>query len=177
MSTQRPPETVVVNADIRTMDPLFPRVEALAITNERVSALGDNEAISAMADAKTEIIDAGGRLVLPGFQDTHLHLQDGGMHFALNVKLDDTRTLAELQKRIADFAAANPQSAWINGGGWYAGIFGEHNLDRRTLDAVLPDRPAFLYRFELSTARSSIRRPAKCSVSTRLSPIRPTVIL
>jgi predicted amidohydrolase YtcJ len=145
MSTQPSPETVVVNADIRTMDPLFPRVEALAITGERVSALGDSEVIAAMAGAKTEIIDAGGRLVLPGFQDTHLHLQDSGTMSALNVKLDDARTIPELQKRIADFASANPQRAWIKGGGWYAGIFGEHNLDRHTLDSILPDRPAFFF--------------------------------
>jgi len=145
MSLKPSPETIVVNADIRTMDPLFPRVEALAITNERVSALGNSSAISAMAGGNTEIIDAQGRLVLPGFQDTHIHLQEGGKNFALTVRLDDARTIPELHKRIADFADANPQRAWITGGGWYAGIFGEHNLDRRTIDAVLPDRPALFY--------------------------------
>ena len=109
------PDTIVVNADILTMVPLVPRAEALAITDERVSALGDSHFISALAGANTEIIDASGRLVLPGFQDTHLHLQDSGMNFALNVKLEGAHTVADLQRRIADFAAANPQRAWPMG--------------------------------------------------------------
>ncbi len=72
------PELIVTNADICTMDPLAPRVAALAVTNGRVSALGTAAEIAALAGPSTRIIDAGGRLVLPGFQDTHIHLQDSG---------------------------------------------------------------------------------------------------
>jgi len=143
--TSKAPDLILINADIHTMDPLTPRAGALAVTDERVSALGDGFTIAALAGPGTRVIDAGGRLVLPGFQDTHLHLQDSGLNFALNIKLDGARTIPELQKLIGDFARAKPDRAWINGGGWYAGIFGEHNLDRTTIDAAVPDRPAFFF--------------------------------
>jgi predicted amidohydrolase YtcJ len=145
MSAPLSPELIIVNADIHTMDPLLPRARALAVTRERVSALGGDDEISALAGTATRIIDAGGRIVFPGFQDTHLHLQDSGLQFALNIKLDSAETIPQLQKLIGDFAKAHPDRAWINGGGWYAGIFGEDNLDRTTLDAVVPDRPAFFF--------------------------------
>jgi predicted amidohydrolase YtcJ len=73
------PELIITNADIYTMDPLTPRVAALAVTNGRVSALDSEAEISALAGKSTRFIDAGGRMVLPGFQDTHIHLQDGAM--------------------------------------------------------------------------------------------------
>ena len=69
------PELIIVNADIHTMDPLAPRASALGVTRERVSALGDSATIAALAGPRTRIIDLGGRVVFPGFQDTHLHLQ------------------------------------------------------------------------------------------------------
>ena len=72
------PELIVTNADICTMDPLAPRVAALAVTNGRISALGTAAEIAALAGPSTRTVDAGGRLVLPGFQDTHTHLQDSG---------------------------------------------------------------------------------------------------
>jgi predicted amidohydrolase YtcJ len=72
------PELIIINADIYTMDPLAPRAAALAVTNGRVSALGTINQMKALAGKSTRLIDAGRRMVLPGFQDTHIHLQDGG---------------------------------------------------------------------------------------------------
>ena len=72
------PDLIVINADIVTMDPLTPRAEALAAVAGKVTALGSTADIRALAGPPTRIIDAGGRLVLPGFQDTHIHLQDSG---------------------------------------------------------------------------------------------------
>ena len=73
------PDLILVNGDIRTMDPLKPRVRALAVRQGRIMALGDDAAIKLMAGPSTRVIDAGQRLVLPGFQDTHIHLQDSGI--------------------------------------------------------------------------------------------------
>ena len=86
-----PPELVLINADIRTMDPHFPRVSALAVRHGRVAALGSDGDIRALAGAGTRIIDAGGRLVLPGFHDTHIHVQDGGQHLSLIYISEPTR--------------------------------------------------------------------------------------
>ncbi len=137
------PETIVINADIRTLDPHFPRVEALAVTGGRVSALGCTSDIRDLAGAGTKVIDAGGRLILPGFHDTHLHVQDGGQHYAESADLSAARTVEELQSTLRDFAASHDRD-WVYGGFYYSGIFGEHNLDRRVLDAAVPDRPCMI---------------------------------
>ena len=137
------PETIVINGDIRTMDPHFPRVEALAISGGRITALGSTHDISALAERSTTVIDARGRLVLPGFHDTHLHVQDGGQHSNESVDLSGARTPAEMQTLLRDFAATHDRS-WVIGGFYYSGVFGEQNLDRHVLDAAVPDRPCFI---------------------------------
>jgi predicted amidohydrolase YtcJ len=137
-------DLVVVNGDIRTMDPLVPRVSAVAIRDGRVTALGSDDDIRPLAARAARIIDAQGRLVLPGFQDTHIHLQDSGTDRALFVDLEGATTIEELQKRLRD-SASGREGGWIKGVGWYSGIFGESNLNRKVLDAVSPDRPIFIY--------------------------------
>ncbi|MEZ5925538.1 MAG: amidohydrolase [Hyphomicrobiaceae bacterium] len=145
MPNRATPDLIVVNADIRTMNVLAPRAEALAVSGGRLTAIGSTEAIRALAGKRTRVIDAGGRLVLPGFQDTHIHLQDSGTDRALSANLEGAATVVEFQDRLAEFGKANPRNAWVNGVGWYSGIFGEHNLDRHMLDAAVPDRPVFAY--------------------------------
>lgn len=144
MTPRKTPELIVINGDIRTMDGLVPRSEALAVLEGRVVALGSTKDMTALAGKQTRIVDAGGQLVLPGFQDTHIHLQDSGTGRAMSVELDQARTIEELQAAIAKFAKASPKNAWVNGVGWYSGIFGEHNLDAKVIDAAVPDRPCFI---------------------------------
>lgn len=139
-----PADVILVNADIRTMDPAVPRATALAVRDGRICALDTTGDLSALHGDATRIVDVEGRPVLPGFQDTHIHLQDSGREYALSVRFDEAELLAEIQDTLRDFAARHPEHEWIRGGGWNAGIFGEHNLDRRVLDAAVPDRPVFL---------------------------------
>ncbi|HNB25703.1 MAG TPA: amidohydrolase family protein, partial [Alphaproteobacteria bacterium] len=139
------PDLIVFNADIRSMDALQPRARAIAVRDGRVLALGDDAAIRALGNGRTRAIDAGGRLMLPGFQDTHIHLQDSGTGFCTSVNLEETRTIAELQRAIRDFAASRPDDPWVRGVGWYSGVFGEHNLNRQVLDEAVPDRPVYIY--------------------------------
>jgi len=146
------PDVIVINADIRTMDPLKPRVEALAAHQGRVLALGSTADIRALAGKGARVVDAGGRLVLPGFQDTHIHMQDSGTRHALDVDLAGVRKIEELQKKLKEFAEAHPDRDWVKGHGWYSGIFGEHNLTRQVLDAVVPDRPVLLYSSDYHSA-------------------------
>lgn len=145
MGSKSAPDLVIVNADIRSMDPLRPRARAIAITDGRVLALGDDAEMRALGNGRTRVIDAGGRLMLPGFQDTHIHLQDSGTGFCTSVNLEQARTVAELQRLVRDFAASRPDDPWVRGVGWYSGIFGEHNLDRQVLDAAVPGRPVYIY--------------------------------
>jgi len=139
------PDLIVFNGDIRSMDPLRPRVRALAIRDARILALGEDEEIRALAKGRTRRIDAGGRLVLPGFQDTHIHLQDSGTGFSSSVDLAGARDVPELQALLREFAGRRAADAWVRGVGWYSGIFGAHNLDRDVLDAAVGDRPLFIY--------------------------------
>ncbi|MGL6183270.1 MAG: amidohydrolase, partial [Aestuariivirga sp.] len=137
-------DLIIVNGDIRTMDPLQPRVTALAARGKRVVALGDDAEIRALATPSTRVIDAGGRLVLPGFQDTHIHLQESGTRHAFDLDLQGVRNLDELKGKLAAFAAKHPDRAWLKGHGWYTGIFNDRNLTRQVLDEAVPDRPLFL---------------------------------
>ena len=94
------PDLILLNADIRTMDPLLPRARALAVREGRVVALGDEDEIRGLANGRTRKVDAGGRLVLPGFQDTHIHLQDSGTGFSSSVDLAGARNVPELQDLV-----------------------------------------------------------------------------
>jgi predicted amidohydrolase YtcJ len=146
------PDLVLINGNIRTMDPLKPAVSALASRAGRIVALGSTSEIGALADKATRIIDAGGRLVLPGFQDTHIHLQNAGTRHALDVDLARARTIAELQQMLGRFAQSKPARQWIKGHGWHSGIFGEHNLTREVIDQVVPDRPVLLFSSDYHSA-------------------------
>lgn len=137
------PDLIVTNGNIVTMDPLTPRAEALAVRDGKVVALGSAREIGALATSDTRIVDAGGRLVLPGFQDTHIHLQDCGYEYGMNADLTGARTLDELKADLAAFAART-NGAWIRGVGWFTGTFNETNLTRQVLDEAVPDRPAYV---------------------------------
>lgn len=137
-------DLIVVNADIVTADPFRPRAAALAARAGRVIALGASDAIRALAGTGAHVIDAGGRMVLPGFQDTHLHLQDSGHDYASAAVLDDARTIDGLVSLLADFGAAHPDG-WVQGVGFYSGVYHDGNLTRQVLDRAAPDRPVFIY--------------------------------
>jgi len=135
---------IIVNGDIRTMDPVCPQASAMAIGEGVVRALGSDSEMRSIAAPGARVIDAGGRLVLPGLQDTHIHLQDGGTDRASSLDLEQASSVAELQESLRAFAAQTQSTKWLKGVGWYSGIFGEHNLSRQVLDAAVADRPVFL---------------------------------
>src|SRR5256885_1726151 len=76
------PELVIVNASIHTMDQTRPTAEALAISGNRIMAVGSSSEMRAVAGPNTRVIDAGGKLVLPGFNDAHVHYLMGGFSLA-----------------------------------------------------------------------------------------------
>ena len=116
----------------------------MAIGEGVVRALGSDSEMRSIAAPGARVIDAGGRLVLPGLQDTHIHLQDGGTDRASSLDLEQASSVAELQESLRAFAAQTQSTKWLKGVGWYSGIFGEHNLSRQVLDAAVADRPVFL---------------------------------
>jgi len=138
-------DLIVSNADIRTLDWAQPRAASLAVKDGRILALGSDSDIRVFAAASTRRVDAGGRLVLPGFQDTHIHLQDSGIDYVLGCELAGALTLAELQERLRAQAAATTSELWVRGIGWNAGIFNAENLDRHVLDEAVSHRPVFIF--------------------------------
>ena len=137
------PDLILIEADIRTLNPFVPRATAMAVSGGRVVALGDDGDIRALAGPGTRVVTAGGRLVLPGFQDTHIHLQDSGQDYSQNADLTDAQDPGDLVARLAAFAATH-QRAWVNGTGWSSAAFGAGNLDRHLLDRAVPDRPCMI---------------------------------
>ncbi len=136
-------DTIVINARIVTMDGAIPFAQALAVRDGRVLALGSDAEIRSVADRDARVIDAGGRLVLPGFQDTHIHLQDSGQDYSQNADLSAARTQDDIVQKLSAFATTHDR-AWVNGTGWYSGIFHAENLDRHLLDRAVPDRPCLI---------------------------------
>ncbi len=137
-------KTLLTNAHIVTMDAGHPEARALVIDRGRILGLGNDEEMQALAGRQAQVIDAGGRLVLPGFIDAHVHLMDGGMNLACAANLHEVGSIAELQAALADVAARVP-GPLVYGAGWQATLFGDDGLTRADLDAVVSDRPCIAY--------------------------------
>lgn len=135
--------TLIHNARIRTMDPALPEAGAVLIERGRVRAVGDADRLLVMAPDAARI-DAGGRLCLPGFQDAHIHLLNGGIDLVETAQLYDCTTLAGIQAALADHAAGQSGPV-VWGAGWQCGFFNDANLTRQVIDAVIPDRPCLIY--------------------------------
>lgn len=134
-------DRIFLNGKIWTADDARPQAEALAISGDRILAVGSNEEVKLLASPDTAIVDLRGRLVVPGFQDSHLHFPGASVN---QVDLADAETLQEFQKRITDFAKAHPSLPWITGGGWGYSAFPNQTVDKKYLDAVVSDRPVYV---------------------------------
>jgi predicted amidohydrolase YtcJ len=119
--------------------------DAVAVRGDRIVAVGTTaELTAAQRGAGTRVLDAGGRTLLPGLHDGHVHFMSGALGLT-RVVLDGSADVAELQRRIRAWADANPAAPWVLGRGWMYAAFGAAGLPhRRYLDAVVPDRPAYL---------------------------------
>jgi len=139
-----PADAVLLHARIYTVNAHQPWAEALAIRDSRIVAVGTEQQIEKYRGPSTRVIDAGGHLVLPGFTDCHIHFMDGSLSLE-RINLDDVKTIAGIQQRVKEFAAAHPKDPWILGRGWSYDVFGKTALpDKKYLDQVVPDRPVLL---------------------------------
>jgi predicted amidohydrolase YtcJ len=141
-------ETVIVNARIYTVNAKQPWAEALAIRGDKILAVGSAKDIAAYRGASTKVVDAQGKLVLPGFTDCHIHFMEGSLGLT-RVDLNGTNSVAEIQKRVKEYAVAHPKAEWIEGMGWLYSTFGAVALpDKKFLDEVVPDRPVYLQAYD-----------------------------
>jgi predicted amidohydrolase YtcJ len=135
--------TLVTGAVVRTMDLDRPRAEAVAIRDARIVAVGTERDARAAIDPGAEIIRVPDGLVLPGFQDAHVHPPSSGLE-QLRCDLNRTLNAAEDVRLVSEYAQAHPDEPWILGGGWWPGAFPGGLPRREALDAVVPDRPVYL---------------------------------
>jgi predicted amidohydrolase YtcJ len=146
--TPPPADVIVTNARIYTMNPENKWAEAVAIRGEKIVAVGDSKGIDAYRGPSTKVIDAGQRLVLPGFTDCHIHFMDGSLGLT-HVDLNGASTVGEIQKRVKAYADAHPDEPWIQGMGWVYPTFGPTALpNKKILDDVVPDRPVYLVAYD-----------------------------
>ncbi|MFN2166678.1 MAG: amidohydrolase [Anaerolineae bacterium] len=147
------PDLILYNARVYTVDAQRPWARAVAIRKHRILAIGDDEAILALAGPGARRIDAGGRLVLPGLCDAHIHFYDWSVSLTA-VPLADTTSKAEMLARIAARAATAAPGEWLTGRGWNESRWGETAFPTAAdLDAVTgPDRPAIFWRSDMHGA-------------------------
>jgi len=130
---------------IYTVDAKRSWAEAVAIRDGRIVFVGSNEDAKTHIGPETKVVELGGRLVLPGFQDSHVHPISAGIE-ASSCDLNGLTTVDEYVAAIKKYADANPDEPWITGGGWLMSAFGPGALaGRELIDAVVPDRPVILW--------------------------------
>ncbi|MGI8469322.1 MAG: amidohydrolase [Pyrinomonadaceae bacterium] len=141
-------DLVVINANVHTLDAAKPSAEAFAVMGNRIVAVGANAEIKNFIGAKTKVIDAQGKLVLPGFNDAHVHFLEGGSGLS-SVDLRDAKTPQEFVQRIKNFAAKLPKGRWILNGNWDHENWTPNNLPTaQMIDAATPDNPVFINRLD-----------------------------
>ena len=148
MQAQHTADAVLVHGKVYTQNAAQPWAEAIAIGDGKILAVGNGAEIAKYRGPKTQVIDARGHLVLPGFVDSHVHFISGSLGLE-TVALDTAETVAEIQKRVKEFAAAHPEKKAITGFGWMYPVFGKAALpDKKYLDEVVSDRPVILISYD-----------------------------
>ena len=135
-------DVVFAGGSVLSPDATVGSATAVAVAGGRIVAVGRDEVREAIGPG-TEVVDLTGRLLVPGFQDAHVHPYGGGQSL-LQCNLREGDNAADYVAIVAAYAAANPQLEWVTGGGWYMSAFPGGTPTADLLDAVLPGRPAFL---------------------------------
>ncbi len=138
---------VITGARVWTGDPAQPWAEAVAVQGERILAVGTSDEIDRFTGKDTEVINADGGLLLPGFIDAHVHFLDGGSTIAA-VQLRDAQSPADFTRRVADFARQVEPGEWMIGGTWDHTNWGGELPHRDWIDAVTPDNPVWVMRLD-----------------------------
>lgn len=135
---------VLKNGFIYTVDGRRTVAEAIAIRNGKFIYVGSNRGVNHFIGKETRVLDLEGRMVLPGFIDSHCHAAYGAAHELFDVMFTGLHSLAEYQQAIRDFAARNPGATFIKGRGWSNTLFGKTGPDKKLIDELIDDIPVAL---------------------------------
>lgn len=137
-------ELALRNGAVYTLDAARSWAQAVAVRRGRIVYVGTDAGLAAYVNAHTRVVDLHGRMLLPGFQDAHIHPISSGIQ-ANTCDLSDLKTADEYVDAVRKYAAAHPHEAWVTGNGWLMSAFGPGGRARRELlDAAVPDRPVYL---------------------------------
>jgi len=157
MKSSHAPSLILHNGRIWTECPRFPEVAALAITGDKVSAVGPSSEIVPTAGLQTKLVDLNGRRAVPGFNDAHVHFHIGGSSLA-SVQLRDATSELEFRDRIARFAKTIPEGQWVLNGEWDSERWPSRKFPTRQLiDDVTPHHPVFVNRWEAHSMLANSR--------------------
>jgi len=138
-----PADLVFLGGTVYTVDAARRWARAVAVRGGRIVAVGEEADVRPLTGPRTEVIQLGGRMLLPGFQDAHVHPPAGGLEL-LQCALADAYSLEDYSRIIASYAADHPDVEWILGGGWSMDVFPGGTPRKEALDEIVPDRPVFL---------------------------------
>ena len=163
--SKSPAETIVLHGKLYTLDDKNPWAQALAIRGDKIIAVGTDAAVEKFRGPATKVIDAQGKLVMPGFVDCHIHFLDGSFSLG-RVNLAGAKDIPDIQKRLRDYAAQHPGADWILGRGWNYAMFGSETLpNKRYLDELFPDRPVMLEGYDGHTYWANSKALAMAGVT------------
>jgi predicted amidohydrolase YtcJ len=141
-------DLIIANAKVWTVDKARPTAQAVAVLGDRIVAVGSNADVDAWRGPSTRMIDAGGHLLLPGFNDAHVHFVSGGLQLA-SIDLNDATSPEEFVRRIAERARKTPKGEWILGGDWDETKWTPAQLPTKELiDPATPNTPVFVTRYD-----------------------------
>ncbi|HVO82267.1 MAG TPA: amidohydrolase family protein [Terriglobales bacterium] len=161
-------DLIIINAKVWTVDKSHPTAQAVAVLGDRIVAVGSNADIEAWRGPSTHVMDAGGKLFLPGFNDAHVHFVDGGLQLDA-VQLNDATSAEEFARRIGERARKTAQGEWIQGGDWDETKWTPAVLPTKELiDPVTQGTPVFVSRYDghMALANSLALRLAGVTAQT-----------
>ncbi len=161
-------DLIITNAKVWTVDRSQPTAEAVAVLHDRIMAVGSKTQIDALRGPDTRVVDAGGRLLMPGFNDSHVHFIGGSLQLD-QVQLNDATTVEEFVRRVAEQVKKTPKGQWVRGGDWDETKWKPVTLPTKELiDGFTGDTPVFLDRYDghLALANSVALRMAGITAQT-----------
>jgi predicted amidohydrolase YtcJ len=160
-----PADIIIQHAKIFTADEKRPWAQSIAIYKGKIAAVGTDDEVTRMRGIGTKMIDAGGKLVLPGFTDCHIHFLSGGLGLQ-RVNLEGAQDLAEIFARLQKYADTHPNTPWILGRGWNYAMFAPEALpNKKPLDELFPAWPVFLRGYDGHTSWANSKALALAGIT------------
>src|SRR5208282_3144209 len=139
-------DLILHHGRITSLDPNQPEVTALRIRDGKITASGSNQDVLSQREASTRIIDLEGHRVIPGLNDSHIHLIRGGLNYNMELRWDGVASLADALRMLREQARRTPPGQWVRVvGGWTEFQFAEGRMPTlQEINAAAPDTPVFI---------------------------------